>query len=267
MLHPGLYEQVINNALNSELAEIPEARKSTAPIDTAEAAKVLAQYLTDVVQKGLENVQDNGGGIEAQIQLANQIINTIQTTTEEADFAALGVDQRAEQLLALLQQNDPRLATGKSAKDLDRPETSIAQSSLFTGAIHEPQMYTELKKEIVSADRIDMLVSFIKWSGLRLIMDELRQFAQSGGELRIITTSYMGATDVKAIEELRAAQYKDQGELRHQAHPAPRKDLCVLPGHRFYYGVCRLLQPVQCGNFQRSGMERQGDPKGPSGDH
>ena len=203
MLYPGLYEQVINNALNRELAEIPEARKSTAPIDTAEAAKVLAQYLTDVVQKGLENVQDNGG-IEAQIQLANQIINTIQATTEEADFAALSVDHRAEQLLALLQQNDPRLATGKSAKGLDRPETSIAQSSLFTGAIHEPQMYTELKKEIVSADRIDMLVSFIKWSGLRLIIDELRQFAQSGGELRIITTSYMGATDVKAIEELRA---------------------------------------------------------------
>ena len=45
MLYPGLYEQVINNALNSELAKIPEARKSTAPIDTAEAAKVLAQYL------------------------------------------------------------------------------------------------------------------------------------------------------------------------------------------------------------------------------
>ena len=33
MLYPGLYEQVINNALNRELAEIPEARKSTAPID------------------------------------------------------------------------------------------------------------------------------------------------------------------------------------------------------------------------------------------
>ena len=36
MLHPGLYEQVINNALTSELAEIPEVRKSVAPIDKAE---------------------------------------------------------------------------------------------------------------------------------------------------------------------------------------------------------------------------------------
>ncbi len=203
MLSPGLYEQVINTALNRELSEIPDARKSIAPIDRAEASKVLAQYLADVVQKGLENVADNGGGISTQIGLANQIVNLIQNTTKEADFAALSVDLRAEQLLALLQEQDPRLAVGKTAADLSRPETSIAQSSLFTGAIHEPQMYTELKKEIVSADRIDMLVSFIKWSGLRLLIDELREFTQNGGELRIITTSYMGATDVKAIEELR----------------------------------------------------------------
>ena len=203
MLHHGLYEQVINNALTSELAEIPEACKAVAPIDKAEASKVLAQYLADVVQKGLDNVLDNGGDLSAQIALTNQIVSLIQNTTKEADFAALGVDQRAEQLLALLREADPRLAVGRTAADLSRPETSIAQSSLFTGAIHEPQMYTELKKEIVSADRIDMLVSFIKWSGLRLLMDELREFTQNGGELRIITTSYMGATDVKAIEELR----------------------------------------------------------------
>ena len=203
MLHPGLYEQVINNALTGELAEIPEACKSVAPIDKAEASKVLAQYLADVVQKGLDNVLDNGGDISAQIGLTNQIVDLIQHTTKEADFAALGVDRRAEQLLALLRETDPRLAVGKTAADIERPETSIAQSSLFTGAVHEPQMFTELKKEIVSADRIDMLVSFIKWSGLRLIMDELREFTHSSGELRIITTSYMGATDVKAIEELR----------------------------------------------------------------
>lgn len=203
MLHHGLYEQVINNQLTSELAEIPEARKAVAPIDKAEASKVLAQYLADVVQKGLDNVLDNGGDISAQVELTNQIVDLIQSTTKEADFAALGVDQRAEQLLALLREADPRLAVGKTAADLSRPESSIAQSSLFTGATHEPQLYAELKKEIVSADRIDMLVSFIKWSGLRLLMDELREFTENGGKLRIITTSYMGATDVKAIEALR----------------------------------------------------------------
>lgn len=192
ILHHGLYEQVINHALTSELAEIPEARKAVAPIDQAEASKVLAKYLADVVQKGLDNVLDNGGDISAQVDLANQIVELIQNTTKQTDFAALGVDQRAEQLLALLQEADPRLAVGKTASDLSRPETSIAQSSLFTGATHEPQLYTELKKEIASADRIDMLVSFIKWSGLRLLMDELREFTQSGGVLRIITTSYMG---------------------------------------------------------------------------
>lgn len=203
MLRHGLYEQVINNQLTNELAKIEEARKKVAPIDKAEAAKVLSQYLADVIQKGLDNILDNGGDISAQITLTNRIVDLIQHTTNEADFAALSIDERAEQLLALLREADPLLAVGKTAADLVRPETSVAQSSLFTGAIHEPQMYTELKKEIASADRIDMLVSFIKWSGLRLLIDELSEFTKNGGELRIITTSYMGATDVKAIEELR----------------------------------------------------------------
>lgn len=202
MLHPGLYEQVINQALDSELSTISEARQSTAPIDGAEASRILAQYLSGVVQQGLDNVIDNGGDLSAQISLANQIVSLIQNTTKESDFASMSVAQRAEQLLALLQENDPRLLLGKTAADMERPETSVAQSSLFTGAIHEPQMFSELKKEIGSADQIDMLVSFIKWSGLRLIMDELREFTQDGGQLRIITTSYMGATDIKAIEEL-----------------------------------------------------------------
>ena len=145
MLHPGLYEQVINNALTGELAEIPEARKSVAPIDKAEASKVLAQYLADVVQKGLDNVLDNGGDISAQIGLTNQIVDLIQNTTKEADFDTLSVAERAEQLLALFDKKNNVLALDERA-EIIRPETSIAQSSLFTGAIHEPQMFTELKK-------------------------------------------------------------------------------------------------------------------------
>ena len=202
MLHPGLYEQIINKGLNKELAESTDKLCQTAPIDTGESSKVLAKYITEIVEKGLDNVRDNGGDLSAQVELVNKIVTTIMTETKEADFDTLAVAQRAEQLLALLERKNSIFAVNEKA-EIVRPETSIAQSSLFTGAIHEPQMFTELKKEIVSCDRIDMLVSFIKWSGLRLIMDELTAFTQNGGELRIITTSYMGATDVKAIEELR----------------------------------------------------------------
>ena len=128
MLPPGLYEQVINTALNRDLSDIPEERKFLVPIDRAEASKVLAQYLADVVQRGLENVVDNGGDISTQIGLANKIVDLIQNTTKEADFAALSVDRRADQLLALLREQDPRLAVGKTAADLSRPDTSIAGS-------------------------------------------------------------------------------------------------------------------------------------------
>ena len=201
MLKDGLYEQIINKSLDAELANTGKLSK-TAPIDSAEASKVLAKYIAEVVEKGLENLVDNGGDINAQVELANRIITTIVSETNEKEFDEMSVAKRAEQLLALFDKKNSVLSLNEKA-EIVRPETSIAQSSLFTGAIKEPQMYTELKKEIVSCNRIDMLVSFIKWSGLRLIMDELTTFTQNGGDLRIITTSYMGATDVKAIEELR----------------------------------------------------------------
>ena len=142
MLSPGLYEQVINTALNRELSEIPDARKSVAPIDRAEASKVLAQYLADVVQKGLENVADNGGDISTQIGLANQIVTLIQNTTQEADFASLSVDQRAEQLLALLRERDPRLAVGKTAADLNTQERMMACVDIYQ-ALTESRPYKQ----------------------------------------------------------------------------------------------------------------------------
>src|SRR5450756_2569189 len=126
MLKPGLYEQVINTQISSELSGIREARKAVAPIDKAEASKILAQYLSDVVQKGLDNLLDNGGNLASQINLSNRIVNLIEQETKEADFAVLSVDERAEQLLALLRENDPSLIRGRTAQDMKRPSTSIA---------------------------------------------------------------------------------------------------------------------------------------------
>ena len=196
MLKPGLYEKVVSQRIREELAAVPVGRKELADIDHAEAPKILAQYVAQIVESRLKFIGEKDGGIEEQTRLINRMISAI----EEDDNS---VAQGTKQLLAIIEEGDPKLALEKSVKDIiPRPETSLAQSSLFSGAVHEPQMFSELKKEIMSSNRIDMLVSFVKWSGLRLIIDELRSFTQNGGILRIITTSYMGATDIKAIDEL-----------------------------------------------------------------
>ena len=202
MLKQGLYEQVVNTEIKDELRQLPEDSKHIEKIDAAESSSVLTQYLSEVVHKGLDRIA--GDDISAQLNLVNKIVDLISQETAQDDLRDFTVGDEGEQLFALLSRDDPMMRIGqKKAKDLPRPETSIAQSSLFTGAVHEPQMFSELKKEIASADRIDMLVSFVKWSGLRLIIDDLQHFAERGGRLRVITTTYMGATDVKAVEALR----------------------------------------------------------------
>src|SRR5690554_7363972 len=81
-------------------------------------------------------------------------------------------------------------------------ETRLIQSALFVGCNEGLSLDSELKKEILSADRVDLLVSFIKWKAIVILREAFREFAERGGVLRVITTTYMGATDAKAIEEL-----------------------------------------------------------------
>jgi len=85
------------------------------------------------------------------------MIEVIRAKTGDEDFTSMSVDERAEQLLALLDKENSKYAIDQNSTVI-RPETSIAQSSLFTSAVNEPQLLGELKKEIVSADRIDMIV-------------------------------------------------------------------------------------------------------------
>ena len=86
-----------------------------------------------------------------------------------------------------------------------RPDLPLAVSALLTGSSRTPSLASQLEKEMASADRVDWLVSFIKWSGIRPLRDALRRFVESdrtpvdGPRLRIATTSYLGATDLKAV--------------------------------------------------------------------
>lgn len=197
----GLYEKPINKKLNKALAGLTDnLNVEKEQIDSEEAAGILSKYVKKVVEQSLNNISENDDSLAKQIELVNKIIGAIKENTCEgvADDLEIAEDK---QLLSVTNKTNTIQAINDKVKPI-RPVTSIAQSSLFTGAVHEPQMFSELKKEIFSCNSIDMLVSFIKWSGLRLLMEALTEFTNNGGKLRIITTSYMGATDIKAISEL-----------------------------------------------------------------
>ena len=196
----GLYEQIINEEMKEALASIPEDCRHQEKVDSAEASRVLATYAAELLKRKMDAMYESDGeqALEEQITYINKVIASMGVETEDQ----LQISKEGEQLYSLLDEHSEQHLLGKKAKDALRPETSMAFSSLFTGASQEPQMLTELKKEILSADQIDILVSFIKWSGLRELLEELRSFTSHGGHLRVICTSYMGATDVKAVEEL-----------------------------------------------------------------
>lgn len=196
----GIYEEVVSDSLNKQLASIDENLKYTEKIDPEEAPAILAEYTSKIIKQRLQMLQETKGELSEQIKLVNKLIEVV--ADDAADIMDEKVADQGEQLKALLLDNPITKVTKRKASDLIRPATSVADTSLFTGAGREPNMSSEINKEIASCDRIDMMVSFIRWSGVVLILDELRRFVESGKKLRVITTSYMGATELRAIEEL-----------------------------------------------------------------
>ncbi len=86
--------------------------------------------------------------------------------------------------------------------DNSRPITPIGELALFTNSKEEPRIDLELDRELATADRVEILVSFIKLSGLRLLEPQFLKLRDRGVPVRMITTTYMGATDKKAIDRL-----------------------------------------------------------------
>ncbi|MGL4108422.1 DUF3427 domain-containing protein [Clostridium sp. LP20] len=202
----GLYEQVINNEILDQLNTLNEKDFiiDKENIDKEEAKVILSQYIESVIRRSLnyirEKEKEDSQKILKQIEACNKIINILGEVSNEEDIKKYKIDESGEMLTALYSKINNKRALSK--EKAVRPVTPLSQSSLFTGASLEPNMLSELNKEIVSCDSIDLLVSFVKWSGIRCLMESLEEATSSGKKLRIITTSYMGATDFKAINEL-----------------------------------------------------------------
>jgi superfamily II DNA or RNA helicase/HKD family nuclease len=131
-------------------------------------------------------------GIEKQVALVNELLTQLR---EKATGA--GVDEAellvpAELLLAV---HDPPAPP-------PRPSLPLSTSTLLTHAKDEPRLGAELAAEIGSADAVDMLVSFIKWHGWRRLKEPFERFANAGRRLRVLTTTYMGATDREALDAI-----------------------------------------------------------------
>src|SRR5690625_4230290 len=175
-------------------------------LDAEESRKKLATYISYITRKALTYIREDANTsnkevLMRQIQLCNQVIDKLNEALPEEDFEELHLEEEGHVLLSIYStlNNVRSLNNGKAL----RPISSISESSLFTGSSSEPNMLNELKKEILTSNKVDLLVSFIKWSGIRGIIEELRHFTEKqDGELRVITTSYMKATDYKAVVEL-----------------------------------------------------------------
>lgn len=203
----GLYEQVINRDILEKISVLNHENFfiDKEVIENQESKVILTNYISEVIRRALgyvrDKTKDDKEKLIKQIEVCNKIINILSEVSNEEDINGFRIEEKGEILTSLYSRIN-NIRGIKNTKVL-RPVTPLSQSSLFTGAYLEPNMLGELKKEILTSDSVDLLVSFIKWSGIRCIIDELREFTSSNNnKLRIITTSYMGATDYKAIEEL-----------------------------------------------------------------
>jgi superfamily II DNA or RNA helicase len=193
----GIYEQLMTEALDMALRalDVRRYRAEVEAIDPGDSHVAMAEHLRRTANRLLASIEGDDR-LARQSQACNAIISQLHSIVGGFNETDDRLAQGPRRLIAVT-------GTGKPA--FERPETPLAMSCLLTGTRLDPSLVSQLRKEIRTADRIDILCSFIKWSGVRIIEEELKEFtARAGVRLRVITTSYMGATDLKAVDFLQA---------------------------------------------------------------
>ena len=202
-MNQGLYEELVTKLINFKINELDkdtfQVKKTS--IDKAEAAQLLSQHIGKTIKHAFTLIKGDDA-VETQIEIANKIILFLKEELKKEEFEDDLIETEGKILKAVFTKVDAHF------NDLDlhlkeiTPYTRLIHSELFTGGNSGKTLESELRKEILSSDKIDLLVSFIKWKGIRILERELREFTSRGGKLRVITTTYIGATDAKAVEFL-----------------------------------------------------------------
>jgi superfamily II DNA or RNA helicase len=86
---------------------------------------------------------------------------------------------------------------------LQPPVVPLLDTALMTNAPGEPRLGSQLLSEIPSADSIDLIMAFIRRSGIAPMRETLSRYLESGKPMRVLTTTYTGSTEPAALEELK----------------------------------------------------------------
>ncbi len=195
---PGLYDQLIDGLLGERLNALTHQRLAAdiQDVDPAELPDRLGEALGRWAHDALSAVGSDQRA-EAAIELSKAVLGAIAGLQPDAvapDRALLAPVQRLAAIEALAPTDEPI--------PIRRPLTPLRDTVLMTNARDQPAVGREIQAEIDSADRIDLVLAFIRWTGIRELLPHLRRHVEAGKPLRIITTTYTGSTELRALEAL-----------------------------------------------------------------
>ena len=155
---------------------------------------MLANYLANAIRQKLEDTEEQ----QDRVNLINRIMIGAGLLDDKQ------IVKPTDLLAEVMTQQQSALQNQSNTQTI-RPISGFRVSNLFTGGSSSLSLGEEIRREIASADEICFIVSFLKVSGVRILLDDLKKFcSREGTRLRIITTTYCGATQAKAIEQLAA---------------------------------------------------------------
>lgn len=160
---------------------------NTQLVDAAEQPDVLARHIRDAVVRALA-AESNA---DRRRDMVNALLEQLGAHDDQLAVAP-------SQLLSLVAPT----AFGSRVRNTNRPATPLSDAALLTNAHGEPSLGHEIRSELDSADQVDLLCAFVKWYGLRVIEPQLLDLKRRGAPLRVITTTYMGATERLALDRL-----------------------------------------------------------------